>query len=201
MSKFLKFIVPALELSEKIIVVGSDKTLLQQKRGSEIDLFDEVVRFNRAPTTGFEDFVGNKTTLRVANNHVITNQFFDGYWTGQPQTFIKDLRNAKILHYGIAFNEKDIESIELHESCELFLFKEREMYAEKNPHYSVGVGFILLCIHSLIKPTIIGFNLESLERNHYWEETPGIEKSFHNIKAEQDILFNLEKNKKITILR
>uniref|UniRef100_A0A061QJI4 beta-galactoside alpha-(2,6)-sialyltransferase n=1 Tax=Tetraselmis sp. GSL018 TaxID=582737 RepID=A0A061QJI4_9CHLO len=48
-------------------VVGSAGNLLQQDFGREIDSHDCVIRFNIAPTKGFEKNVGSKTTLRFVN--------------------------------------------------------------------------------------------------------------------------------------
>jgi len=39
------------------------------QRGSEIDNHDFVIRFNGAPTLGFERFVGGRTDLRLSNSH------------------------------------------------------------------------------------------------------------------------------------
>jgi len=39
--------------------------LLRYKHGPRIDEHDMVLRFNDAPTRGFEDFVGTKTTFRL----------------------------------------------------------------------------------------------------------------------------------------
>ncbi len=40
---------------------------LPRLRGSEIDQHDMVLRFNSAPTKGFEKLVGSKTTHRITN--------------------------------------------------------------------------------------------------------------------------------------
>ncbi|XRB23196.1 glycosyltransferase family 29 [Pseudoscourfieldia marina] len=50
-------------------VVGNGGSLLLGQRGSEIDNHDFVIRFNGAPTLGFERFVGGRTDLRLSNSH------------------------------------------------------------------------------------------------------------------------------------
>lgn len=65
----IKFVMPELELSENMAIVGSSDRLLKKELGSKIDIFDNVIRFNRAPVDGYETFVGSKTYLRVVNQH------------------------------------------------------------------------------------------------------------------------------------
>lgn len=52
-------------------VVGSSSSLLSKDHarsfGAEIDDHSAVIRFNDAPTHGFEEWVGTKTTLRIQN--------------------------------------------------------------------------------------------------------------------------------------
>ena len=102
----IKNVTPSLFLKDNIAVIGSSSSLLGNNLGKIIDSFDEVVRFNRAPTGGWEKHVGSKTTLRVSNNHVFSNvkhnvsgdeNCDDWKPQGQPQNFIKDLINQKIL--------------------------------------------------------------------------------------------------------
>jgi hypothetical protein len=46
-------------------VVGSSSSLLARSYGSRIDEADIVIRVNNAPTTGYEEHVGQRTTVRV----------------------------------------------------------------------------------------------------------------------------------------
>ena len=48
-------------------VVGNSGTLLGSKFGGAIDAHDAVIRLNGAPTVGFEDDVGQKTTWDMVN--------------------------------------------------------------------------------------------------------------------------------------
>eukprot|EP00899_Mesostigma_viride_P018271 jgi/Mesvir1/26445/Mv16125-RA.1 len=48
-------------------VVGSSGNLKKKNLGPEIDAHTAVIRFNDAPTKGYEEYVGRKTTMRVQN--------------------------------------------------------------------------------------------------------------------------------------
>eukprot|EP00401_Gymnodinium_catenatum_P076425 CAMPEP_0117524326 /NCGR_PEP_ID=MMETSP0784-20121206/35188_1 /TAXON_ID=39447 /ORGANISM="" /LENGTH=597 /DNA_ID=CAMNT_0005320471 /DNA_START=77 /DNA_END=1867 /DNA_ORIENTATION=- len=48
-------------------VVGSSGAILGASYGAEIDAHDFVIRFNAAPTQGYEDHVGSRTDLRMLN--------------------------------------------------------------------------------------------------------------------------------------
>jgi hypothetical protein len=52
---------------DRCALVGNSGSLLSSNQGEEINGYDIVVRFNQAPTRGYEQWVGNKTTFRVLN--------------------------------------------------------------------------------------------------------------------------------------
>uniref|UniRef100_UPI00398E8142 beta-galactoside alpha-2,6-sialyltransferase 1-like n=1 Tax=Pristiophorus japonicus TaxID=55135 RepID=UPI00398E8142 len=55
-------------------VVASAGSILRSKLGVEIDAHDAVLRFNGAPTIGFESDVGRRTTIRLVNSQVLARQ-------------------------------------------------------------------------------------------------------------------------------
>lgn len=58
-------------------VISSAGSLYQSKLGAFIDEHDLVMRFNHAPTEGYEDDVGTKTTIRIVNSQVVSKSKFD----------------------------------------------------------------------------------------------------------------------------
>ncbi|KAM4693582.1 beta-galactoside alpha-2,6-sialyltransferase 1-like isoform 2-T2 [Discoglossus pictus] len=55
----------------KCAVVSSAGSIKSSSLGSEIDSHDAVIRFNAAPTAGFETDVGSKVTFRLVNSQVV----------------------------------------------------------------------------------------------------------------------------------
>ena len=102
----LKYIKPTIFLNNNLIIVGSSSKLLNFD-GEEIDRYKSVIRFNRAPTKKYEKFVGSKTTLRVMNNHTFDNFDLEDRFTGQPKSFIPDLRNENILRFLLENPKRD----------------------------------------------------------------------------------------------
>ncbi|XP_013100932.2 beta-galactoside alpha-2,6-sialyltransferase 1 [Stomoxys calcitrans] len=58
-------------------IVSSAGSMAGSKLGRFIDSHDIVMRFNHAPTEGYEVDVGSKTTIRVVNSQVVTKPEFD----------------------------------------------------------------------------------------------------------------------------
>ncbi|KAF7659197.1 hypothetical protein LDENG_00001770 [Lucifuga dentata] len=54
-------------------VVTSAGAILRSGLGKEIDTHNAVLRFNAAPTEGYEKDVGNKTTIRIINSQILAN--------------------------------------------------------------------------------------------------------------------------------
>ena len=65
----LEYITPDLAIETPVAIVGSSGWNAALE-GAEIDAFPSVCRFNRAPTKGYEDLVGARTTIRMINEKV-----------------------------------------------------------------------------------------------------------------------------------
>ncbi|KAI1899875.1 hypothetical protein AGOR_G00066270 [Albula goreensis] len=52
-------------------VVTSAGAILNSSLGKEIDSHEAVLRFNAAPTGGYENDVGNRTTIRIINSQIL----------------------------------------------------------------------------------------------------------------------------------
>jgi len=82
--------------SNRIAIVGSSSRLLKKKYGKQIDKFDIVIRFNRAPTKKFEKHVGSKTTLRFLNQHTFEGVPYGKYVSQKDAKFVKKLKNSNL---------------------------------------------------------------------------------------------------------
>ncbi|KAK3245676.1 hypothetical protein CYMTET_44767, partial [Cymbomonas tetramitiformis] len=110
-------------------VVGSSGLLLYYRHGAAIDEAEAVIRFNAAPTAGFEDFVGSKTTVRFVNR----------------------------LHFG--FQERPTETVlqqvTTPESLEQFLQLKKELPASRffmvSPDYHAHVVSELISLHGFYR--------------------------------------------------
>lgn len=193
----IRSVIPNLFVGENVAVVGSSSALKKEEGGGYIDSFDEVVRFNRAPTEGWEKYVGSKTTIRVANNHVFANVKHSvggdencEEWKpeGQPQNFIKNLKNQRILLLNKDSSAWEDKEKHIDKTSVAFLgdYRCTEFYGGvMSP--SVGYAFISLCIMNNIKPTLFGFGLEERDEkaSHYWEDKDRIISS-HGYKLERE---------------
>lgn len=201
----LKHVEPRLFLDYSMAIVGSSSILLNDKKGGEIDSFNDVIRFNRAPIEGYEDHVGTKETLRVTNNHVFDNidASKDGF-TNQSKDFIRNMRDSRILYISPVGSPWENREQNTHPSCKLYKFnynKINELYKPALERFlCVGTIFVLLCVVSGLKPTLYGFGIDEEERTHYWEDRPGAG-DCHKISVDTQILLDLEKENKIVIIR
>jgi hypothetical protein len=203
-----------------IAIVGSSGRLLMSEEGETIDKYHTVIRFNRAPTEGYEEHVGSKTTLRVTNNHVFNNndiEASEGTWGSQPKDFIRDLRNKLILYCAYDLEPWYKREVNTHESNQLFVvdypmleYMRRKENVSWDGHLSIGAVIIFLALRSGLHPQmntdsvgaplihLYGFDImEDVKRTHYWETRPEPQagNKTHSICAEKSWFKYLIENK------
>lgn len=204
------YVTPKLVLSKNIAIVGSSSELLLKKRGNFIDDHDEVLRFNKAITDNYEEFVGSKTTLRVTNNVAFGNI------DNKPNDFyLKNITNSKILHIGNKkFNQQDINNFIKNKnkytnntnSLYMFNYKKYGNQLKTDVSYSspkdFSSGFLAICLIVIknIVPNLFGFDIDetSSNRNHYWEQHSS-QKSIHNVSYEKQFIKQLINDEKVKL--
>jgi hypothetical protein len=202
----LNYIHPNIEVSDNIAVVGSSAILLDSNYSNTIDSYEDVMRYNRAPTAGFENKVGFKSTIRFCNHHVFEGLDPGNRFTkeGQPKNFIKNLKDNKIIigngNSKAQWNNRDSKIDKSSSAYYLdlsFISKIKKEYTLiKEP--SVGFIGILLLIENNITPHIFGFGINESIMTHYWEKrNPKVH--HHNFNQEREILKNLQNNKKLKL--
>lgn len=195
---------------KKVIIVGSSDSMLAKNLGNKIDEFDVIVRFNRAPTLGFEKYVGSRTTHRYCNTHVSKNDHIKG----QDMQFLPSLRNEVIITDN-PITEKQFHKV-FDRSCSNKVvsrgneFKTictklgEELGIKKyNGHQpSVGLSAICFYINRGFTPTIYGFHIHSNDGKvspHYWWDKKGVG-GYHNFSFERKVIRDLIKIGKIKYL-
>jgi hypothetical protein len=83
---------------KKIAIVGSSGILLNHKLGDEINNHDFIVRFNAAPTGGFEEFVGNRTDFRCMNTHTYAGTTDRSRFTMYDHNFLDRVRKSNYIN-------------------------------------------------------------------------------------------------------
>lgn len=203
--------------SKKIAIVFSSNTVLKNNMGKLIDSYDEVIRFNRSPTLGFEKYVGRRTSLRVINNSVFQNiiPHKSQNWS-IDKDFINNVKKTKILVISpIEFDVLTRNKYEINSNIYFYLTQNRSLKLyllslskKKDPllFFHLFIYFYLLrknlsvgclvTIYLLIlnfEVNIFGYNSnEKNTRTHYWEKAGKIGKH-HNLNFEKIIINNLIK--------
>jgi hypothetical protein len=188
---------------KKIAIVGSSGILLNHKLGDEINNHDFIVRFNAAPTGGFEEFVGNRTDFRCMNTHTYAGTTDRSRFTMYDHNFLDKLENQTILTHNknLTKSKKIRDNNTVVEISKNFFSKVTKM--GNCPEASTGMWGVYIFTHFTNKINLYGFTHHSdkWENRHYWEKiNPYNQGVFHNFENEKrffDNLLNEGKVKKI----
>jgi len=207
----LKYIKPKLEKIDECLLIGSSKSLLKKSK-INIDSYKNIFRFNRAPTNGFEEFVGSKTDFRVLNNHVFENRkkwLNSEQYTNQDFELIKNLKNTNIIRIGTkqrSYKPHKKNFIKNNNNVYIFDYTKVDQLKlsvgfESSKNMSVGAVMISLLLISGSDINLIGFDTEDIESSHYWESKPKVMSERHDQKYEKKWLRKIiNENKNINLL-
>ena len=196
----LQYIEPAIKIKKKVAVVGSSYTLLENKYGDEIDTFDDVIRFNRAPIEGYEEHVGSKTTIRVANIHVFTGRPPDSRFNIKTQNpkFIKNQENCNI----VCVQKVSQPNRFVNKTSKPYFMGSMSFLKSKyglGKDATAGFRMLYILISNNFKPTLYGFGInEDDNPTHYWEKLKHKSK-YHNLSKERKIIKKWVEDGKIDI--
>ncbi len=185
-----------------VCIIGSAPSVLQDKKGKVIDSYGNVVRFNRAPVVGYEEFVGTKTSFRFANRMVWRNLKEDKREDGKILSTFKD--EIIILDKdNNPFSEINFYRI-FHKSCTYkFISRNnsvKKMLKNQLPHIKFngknptgGMAMVSYFINEGYDVTIHGFGLdENINKKvipHFYEDKTV--KTSHDYNYEVKILNSL----------
>ena len=164
---------------DRCAIVGSSGALLASERGAEIDAHDLVMRFNNAPTHGFEAYVGRKTTHRVSNSLNFNFRESD------EEAVLQIMRSPQAFKQFIAaFNRADESAKRAgafharHKGPRIKLYAfhvDFARYLADSFHFQTSVGFqgIVTALMSCREVDVYGFAAGPSEgyAHHYWSST------------------------------
>ncbi len=188
---------------KRCAVIGNSGHLLDQNLADEIDQHDVVFRFSLAPVKGFENKVGQKTTLRIINNKVFSG-IKDPMAPEERDDQLLDFINDRILVVSWD-NHLFQQSIFKFMHAKQLLFLNPSFKNEICNRYfyrSATTGFIgiILALHYFEKVSLFGFNFYEgdWKKRHYFESCKKYV-SEHSHNEEKYIVHTLADQGHITI--
>lgn len=140
-------------------VVGNSPLLLSAPMGAEIDAHDVVLRFNFAPTVGYEKFVGTRTHLRMmaqvyvpanrSEGSVVLHRYYAPFLAGEDKAANGNYSVAQLTGWPL---------------IRIGTSRRRRWFP------SSGIAGALLLMRSCAGVSMYGFDLNGNSPGHYFDE-------------------------------
>mmetsp|Transcript_40480 Transcript_40480/g.96212 ORF Transcript_40480/g.96212 Transcript_40480/m.96212 type:complete len:427 (+) Transcript_40480:43-1323(+) len=180
----------------KTILVGSGTSVLATRSGSAIDRFPVIFRYNRFQISGYEDYVGTRTTHWVVNNIDIRNRkkLTPLKMVGRISrviVYVPSPRSRKKVQASI----KSMKGIK--KKLEIRMFSDRDTKLWKGKVNFTGSYFstgLVTIFQNLRRPPVVihGFDFGKGSHEHYFQ-TKG-EDTCHDITGEGFLLQQMERD-------
>ena len=179
------------EVPERVAIVGNSGNIIGSEKGSKIDSFNRVIRFNHATTKGFEKDVGSKTTDLAINCHVYNGYDLknkSGFSEYRPDFWNQYNDNINVIY--VNTNPPNKGRGVVPERLPFYIlshsaFHRTMVYPFKTDNRIPTVGYALIAtlVTFGVKPTIFGFSTLNDNWDHYFEKRPGASASHdHNLE-------------------
>jgi len=193
------------------IVIGNSGSVIDNKRGTEIDDFDIVVRNNLARYEGFEKYVGNRTDIRFLSHKTFGNfldkKEFSSYdkdyipTSKKHHLMIRSVGNVGSVVPGFLFNiyggDNVFSVLDLNYNYYL------DRLASEQHFCTVGFSSVLTMLDLGCEVSVYGMDFyDPAKKFHYFEENSErvLNSHNHSIKQEKDYINNLIEIGKIKVL-
>ena len=172
-------------------VVGNSPLLLGQRAGPAIDSHDVVIRFNFAPTRGFEHAVGSKTSMRVMGKTWVWSQDAEDreaspiiiHRYNANEYFTEDLQLNRGYNIATLDHHLSLHGFGLARRVNNVLGKAgmftraqlrslQRFHGMKEFHTPVSSGFsgLLFAMYACSDVSLYGFDLEGAHPGHYYND-------------------------------
>lgn len=183
---------------DTVAVVANSGRMLGSDLGEFIDCKDAVVRMNAAPTTGYEEDVGEKTTFRFVNGLLQKGKTLN--YTSTPKRWLERVREQDLIL--MPLDQRSAEKArkmampsntiyEFRDDFDSYINNDVKQYIGKVP--STGVLSTLFSLHIGAEVYLYGFGFhqEDVSNRHYWEDWETTHDGSHNWMRERALMDEL----------
>ena len=162
-----------------VVIVGNSPTSLLNKIGNKIDSFEKVIRVNKCVTSGYEEYIGKRTSIWSTTDNERWNFYTPDsiedkrLWLRSPRTFDKMKRTSQFqkIKHSLGFDFIDVEILfktpDSNDKISNFFKGKGDYFWKKDLSHEPCTGLltILRAIHEFKRVAILGFTFSTDDVN------------------------------------